>query len=84
MLDESRREAAKAGLKLDDCIPTGPSTLLWFPWTGTCAMRTIELLCAWVQIPAIAVRRGNEFENLAFEIQMKSDDLTAAVRRTPQ
>jgi hypothetical protein len=75
MLADSRREAVKAGLQSATWIPTGPETLLWFPWTGTRAMRTLRLICNWANVPAVWR------EDLAFLIRMRPDDFLTAIRK---
>jgi ATP-dependent Lhr-like helicase len=78
MLADSRKQAVQAGLQSATWIPTGPQSLLWFPWTGTRAMRTLQLICNWANIPAVG-RDG-----LAFLVRMSPDNFVEAIRKILQ
>ena len=44
LLEESRKTAENAGLRQSDFVRLSPSKTLWFPWRGSKATETLELI----------------------------------------
>ena len=70
MLDEARQTAVDVGLHRGTIIPIGPSTSLWFTWTGTKSHRTLAL------IASDAGFECTDHEGLALEFNLSSTALT--------
>lgn len=58
LLAEARRESRTAGLHERNLVPVGLHRSLWFPWTGTRVMGTLQALLDWAEIPASVQRTG--------------------------
>ncbi len=52
LLSEARQVAIQAGLNRSDLIPCGLHRLMWFPWTGTRVMSTLEMMFSWAEVAA--------------------------------
>lgn len=61
----ARSEANKTGLKSSSVIRLSDGKILWFPWTGSRVMRTLDLLFQWGKIPA---------EKQSFELSFECSD----------
>ncbi len=58
LLVEARIVAKETGLSQVDIVPCGLKGMVWFPWTGSRAMRTLQLMFQAVDIPASLQRSG--------------------------
>lgn len=63
LLADGRRQAVNVGLHRSDIVKSGETTMLWFPWTSSRIMRTLEIVFKSAAIEA-------QGSSLAFKITM--------------
>ncbi len=81
LLNEARQAATASGLATSDVVPLANDVVEWFPWAGTAAMRTLQLLFEWADISAELRPRGLSF-SLQFCEENRSS-LERILRQTP-